>query len=149
MNPPKPLDGLRRIFCLYRRIWSQAPSLAWVVNDAYQDEVQTAYRVLEATSEEKIVEGAADVWDSGKVKSSDNTGVPYGGEALEGDKGQKLYHVPKDETVKPKGEAVFLRKEFTVTKPVKKAIVTILRSIPSSTPPSTPPVGRNLTRSAL
>ena len=71
--------------------------------------MQTAYRVLEATSEEKIVEGAADVWDSGKVKSSDNTGVSYGGEALEGDKGQKLYHVPKDETVQPKGEAVFLR----------------------------------------
>ena len=64
---------------------AEYPSLSWVVNDADQDEIQTAYRILVATSEEKLVEGQTDIWDSGKVLSEENTNVRYGGEALPAD----------------------------------------------------------------
>lgn len=64
---------------------AKAPLLSWIVNDTDPDEIQTAYRILVATGQDKLMEGEADVWDSGKVVSGENTNVPYGGAALSAD----------------------------------------------------------------
>ncbi len=55
------------------------PRLSWV-NDLHE---QAAYQILVATSEEKLKEGVADVWDSRKVRSSDSHLISYKGRELE------------------------------------------------------------------
>lgn len=42
----------------------------WYVNDTDNNEVQTAYQILVASSLQKLNAGKADVWDSGKIASS-------------------------------------------------------------------------------
>jgi len=54
---------------------STNPTFSWIVPNAGQGTVQTAYRILLATSPSLLEEGKADVWDSGKVKSSQSTAV--------------------------------------------------------------------------
>lgn len=43
---------------------------------------QTAYRVLAATTPERLTERDADLWDSAKVKSDADAWIPYGGRPL-------------------------------------------------------------------
>jgi alpha-L-rhamnosidase len=58
------------------------PRLAWVLRPDRRDAVQTAYRVLVASSARGLADGEADVWDSGKVGSAESAGVAYGGPPL-------------------------------------------------------------------
>ncbi|MBD2867003.1 alpha-L-rhamnosidase [Paenibacillus arenilitoris] len=44
---------------------------------------QSAYQIVVASAEEKLADGAADVWDSGKVRSNRNRNVAYEGPALQ------------------------------------------------------------------
>lgn len=59
------------------------PRFAWYVNDCDRGEIQTAYRILVASSQENIDANIGDLWDSGKVISSKQYGVKYAGSALE------------------------------------------------------------------
>lgn len=43
---------------------------------------QTAYRVAVASTDERLAQGEADIWDSGRVESRQNAGVAYGGPPL-------------------------------------------------------------------
>jgi alpha-L-rhamnosidase len=52
------------------------PMFGWLPQDADAGEVQTAYRLRVSAV------GSGRVWDSGKVHSSDESYVPYGGSAL-------------------------------------------------------------------
>ncbi|HEU5161495.1 MAG TPA: family 78 glycoside hydrolase catalytic domain [Streptosporangiaceae bacterium] len=52
-----------------------APAFGWRPRDADPGEVQTAYRL-------KVSAGERTIWDSGKVASSQQSYVPYGGPAL-------------------------------------------------------------------
>lgn len=58
------------------------PSLSWQLRSTHADSRQTAYRVLVATSPRLLTPGRADVWDSGRVDSSDSVGVQYDGPTL-------------------------------------------------------------------
>jgi alpha-L-rhamnosidase len=60
---------------------SLAPRLRWRLRSEARGTLQTAYRVLVATRAELATPGAADVWDSGDVKTSDPWCV-YAGPAL-------------------------------------------------------------------
>ena len=44
---------------------------------------QTAYQILVASSAEQLQSGNADLWNSGKVQSSQSVLIKYTGEALE------------------------------------------------------------------
>ncbi|MBV8859035.1 MAG: family 78 glycoside hydrolase catalytic domain [Acidobacteria bacterium] len=59
----------------------RAPRLSWALVGARRGLLQTAYRVLVASQPELAREGGADVWDSGRVASSDPW-VVYSGPAL-------------------------------------------------------------------
>ena len=59
------------------------PHLSWQSGDAGRNWKQSAYEVLVASREETLQAGNADIWDSGKVDSSDSVGVVYRGPALE------------------------------------------------------------------
>ncbi|WP_053386210.1 family 78 glycoside hydrolase catalytic domain [Leucobacter japonicus] len=56
----------------------ESPALSWYVPSAEQ----SAYRVLVSTSEQAAEAGDGDVWDSDRVESSEQSGVPYAGPAL-------------------------------------------------------------------
>jgi alpha-L-rhamnosidase len=64
------------------------PSLSWIVNDADQNEAQTAYRIIIATNSDFISQNGKDVkeknvvWDSGKTDTSRSSGVDYSGPKL-------------------------------------------------------------------
>ena len=61
------------------------PRLSWV-NEPKDERVkgqrQTAYRIVVASSEERLRKGNYDLWDSGRVPSDVSVLVPYGGREL-------------------------------------------------------------------
>jgi alpha-L-rhamnosidase len=59
------------------------PGFSWIVNDLTQNEYQTAYQILVASSLDVLNRDEADAWDSGKVASSESSNVVYGGQKLE------------------------------------------------------------------
>ncbi|HEX9152569.1 MAG TPA: alpha-L-rhamnosidase N-terminal domain-containing protein, partial [Flavobacterium sp.] len=58
------------------------PRLSWQLVAAASNVSQTAYQVLVASSEKKIQNNEADLWDSGKVVSDKNLLIPYNGNPL-------------------------------------------------------------------
>ena len=59
-----------------------APRLSWVLEAAARGERQTAYRILVACSAEKLQRDEGDLWDSGKVTSSEQNQIAYAGMPL-------------------------------------------------------------------
>ena len=59
------------------------PSLSWQLTSPRNGERQTAYRILVASSPDRLAAGSADVWDSGKIASDASISVAYGGPALQ------------------------------------------------------------------
>ncbi len=58
------------------------PRLSWLLTSSRQAEQQTAYRLLVASSPQLLARNRGDLWDSGKVRSSQSTLVPYAGRDL-------------------------------------------------------------------
>lgn len=58
------------------------PRLSWVNQTVMNGEVQRAYHIQVASSEAKLQAGRADLWDSGKVESSNSQLIKYRGRAL-------------------------------------------------------------------
>src|SRR5215211_230988 len=75
--------GLR---CEYRvgplGIDERAPRLSWALESEGRGQVQSAYRLLIAQSEEDLGSEENLLWDSGRVESGCSIGVEYEGEAL-------------------------------------------------------------------
>lgn len=75
--------GLR---CEYRAgplgIDSSTPRLSWVLESAKRGVVQSAYRVLVASNAARLAADEGDLWDSGKVVSSESAQVAYAGARL-------------------------------------------------------------------
>ncbi len=67
------------------------PRLSWVneAPDGVRGQKQTAYRIVVASSEEKLAAGEYDLWDSGRTESERSTLIPYNGKALHS--GQDCY----------------------------------------------------------
>lgn len=61
---------------------SPRPYLSWRLNSARRDAAQSAYRIAVASSADKLAAGQYDLWDTGRVASSDSLGHPYGGRPL-------------------------------------------------------------------
>ena len=61
---------------------STAPRLSWKSTSPARGDRQTAYQILAASSAALLAQGMGDLWDSGKVSSAEQRGVPYGGVAL-------------------------------------------------------------------
>lgn len=64
------------------RIANQTPYFSWVINDPSESSVQTAYRILVASSAENLKANKGDFWDSGKVIKNQQTGIIYNGQKL-------------------------------------------------------------------
>ena len=58
------------------------PRLFWEMRDARRGAQQTAFRVLVASSPDKLARDDGDLWDSGRIESSQSTHVAYAGAPL-------------------------------------------------------------------
>jgi len=72
--------------CEYRveplGIDERVPRFSWALASEERSQVQSAYRVLVARSEEDLEAEETLLWDSGRVESNRSVGIEYGGEAL-------------------------------------------------------------------
>jgi len=75
------------LHCDYREsplgVDSESPSLGWIIESSRRGVIQSAYRILVASSLENLDTGNGDLWDSGKVISGESVNVTYAGKALE------------------------------------------------------------------
>lgn len=60
----------------------RSPRLSWRLEGPGRGLRQTAYRVLVASSPERLARGQGDLWDTDKVPSSETVGIPYNGRPL-------------------------------------------------------------------
>ena len=61
---------------------TQVPRFSWVMQSSVRAQAQTAYQILVATSEDRLTEQAADLWNTGKVLSDRSNNISYAGAAL-------------------------------------------------------------------
>ncbi len=78
---------ITNLLCEYRSnplgIDVTVPRLSWQMQTDRHGARQTAYRILAASDPELLIEGAADLWDSGKVASDQSVHLPYQGQRLQ------------------------------------------------------------------
>jgi len=76
-----------QLSCEYRidpfGIDTARPRLSWTLFSDIRGQFQTAYQILVASSEDKLNEFDADLWNSGKIISRQSLNIEYGGMALE------------------------------------------------------------------
>jgi len=58
------------------------PDFAWIVQASGPNQVQTAYKLLVASTQASLDANTGDMWDSGKTASSASINVSYAGKAL-------------------------------------------------------------------
>lgn len=77
------VDSLK---CEYRvnplGIDTPCPRLSWILQSEERAQFQTAYQVLVASSNAKLNEPEADLWNSGKVESRESINIVYAGNEL-------------------------------------------------------------------
>jgi alpha-L-rhamnosidase len=80
---PARVENLR---CEYRvdplGIDVRRPRLYWQLRDVRRGAAQTAYQVLVASTPEQLARNEGDLWDSGRVASTDSAHVEYAGRPL-------------------------------------------------------------------
>ncbi|MCE6992601.1 alpha-L-rhamnosidase [Dyadobacter sp. CY323] len=59
-----------------------SPRLSWELNSPQTNQVQTAYQILVALSEQDLTESKADLWNSGKVNHRATYQIAYAGKPL-------------------------------------------------------------------
>ncbi|MEM2151334.1 MAG: family 78 glycoside hydrolase catalytic domain [Candidatus Bathyarchaeia archaeon] len=120
------------------------PRFSWMLTHHERGRRQSAYQILVASSEENLAKDFGDMWDSGKVDSSQSVNVEYAGKPLESgkvyywkvrwwdDKGQvsswsrtARFEMgllkPEDWKAKWISGGNLLRKEFTLNGKIKRA----------------------------
>ncbi len=58
------------------------PRFSWSLNSEARNSVQAAYRIVVASSEDRLSKDDGDLWDSGRVESSASAHISYGGPKL-------------------------------------------------------------------
>ena len=58
------------------------PRFSWILRSTRRDQKQAAYQIIVSSNEEKLNQNNGDLWDSGKVVSSQSVNVLYQGHAL-------------------------------------------------------------------
>ncbi len=64
-------------------ITNKTPDFGWIVNAGVKEDYQTAYQIEAATSATLLQEGQADLWNTGKVPSSQSINIRYTGKSLQ------------------------------------------------------------------
>lgn len=67
----------------------EKPALSWKLKSEKKNQTQGAYRILVASSFEKLSQDQGDLWDSGKVSSEESLHIEYQGKSL--DSAQRVF----------------------------------------------------------
>ena len=59
------------------------PRLSWVLNSSQRNVQQTSYMIIVSSSKEKLSKDDGDVWNSGKINSSQSIHIKYSGKELQ------------------------------------------------------------------
>ena len=59
------------------------PRFSWILKHSERARIQSAYRILIASTPEILSRDTGDIWDSKKVKSEKSVNVEYHGKSLE------------------------------------------------------------------
>ncbi|MHA1264455.1 MAG: glycoside hydrolase family 78 protein [Candidatus Helarchaeota archaeon] len=59
------------------------PRLSWIIKSTDRSQIQTAYHLLVASSEELLSQDQGDLWDTGIVKSEQSIHIEYNGKPLQ------------------------------------------------------------------
>nr|WP_294895151.1 family 78 glycoside hydrolase catalytic domain [uncultured Pedobacter sp.] len=59
-----------------------SPGISWILTSSKNNQMQLAYQILVATSKELLNSGKADIWDSGRKKSSQSSNIRLNGKTL-------------------------------------------------------------------
>ena len=85
-NDAAPAISVAETTCEYAAnplgIDTTQPRFTWVLNSERRGTMQQAYRVLVASSPERLAADTGDFWDSGKVQSDESVNIVYGGQKL-------------------------------------------------------------------
>ena len=77
---------VQNLRCEYRvnplGIDSLRPRLSWIITSDRRGEIQTAYQILVASSEDSLQKDVGDLWDSGKIVSDRQNQIEYSGKPL-------------------------------------------------------------------
>ena len=77
------MTSITNLVCEYRPnplgIDVTAPRLGWQMQSDRRGARQTAYRILAASGPQRLREGEADLWDSGKIETDQSIHIPYAG----------------------------------------------------------------------
>ncbi|MDD3108844.1 MAG: hypothetical protein PHV49_06530, partial [Alistipes sp.] len=60
----------------------KTPRLSWVITSKVRGDRQSAYRIVVASTPEKLRRGEGDLWDSGRIDSDKSSQVEYAGRPL-------------------------------------------------------------------
>ena len=75
-----------KLLCEYREnpvnINMAQPRFSWILQSGQRGEKQTAYQILVSSSKEKLAQNNGDLWNSGKIESSQSMHVSYKGTSL-------------------------------------------------------------------
>lgn len=63
----------------------KSPRLGWIVESSKRAQVQLAYQILVASSDELLKNDKGDLWDSGKQASNETIDIAYSGKPLQAD----------------------------------------------------------------
>ncbi|QRM29203.1 alpha-L-rhamnosidase [Microvirga sp. VF16] len=69
-----------------RGLNSRQPRFTWAVKGDGHNRRQTAYRIVVGTDADAVGQGDGDLWDTGKIASSDSILIPYAGRRLVSDR---------------------------------------------------------------
>jgi alpha-L-rhamnosidase len=79
-------SGVQNLRCEYLAnplgIDVEKPRLSWMLSAGQKTRIQTAYRILVASRPEILQKDSGDLWDSGRVNSSQSTWIEYAGTPL-------------------------------------------------------------------
>ncbi|MCP4121255.1 MAG: family 78 glycoside hydrolase catalytic domain [Bacteroidetes bacterium] len=78
---------ITNLYCEYltnpKGIDATHPQLSWQLKSDQRGQRQIAYRLLVASSQEKLAKDEGDLWDSGKIKSDQSRHIEYNGKSLQ------------------------------------------------------------------
>ena len=88
------MTTITHLLCEYRTnplgIDVTSPRLSWQLHADRSSARQTAYRIVAASDPDRLKEGSADLWDSGKVESDQSVHITYAGQRLTSFRAKKL-----------------------------------------------------------
>jgi alpha-L-rhamnosidase len=80
------LSAPERLLCEYLKnplgIGTAIPRLSWELKPLMRGASQSAWRIVAASTQEDILSGSYDLWDSGRTESSQNIHIEYPGKPL-------------------------------------------------------------------